>query len=324
VDVTIATGIAVTAVQPPVAMGHVLIASQGALAIVLILVGGLATLHALGRKREAPRWPVASIAFGLALIAAMLAIAIGILTHGQIVRADASFASGLFAHRTAWADQAMMLISALGDGLERTIGTVVITAYLLWRRKVRWALALAAVMAAAAVLVPTLKTIFHFARPSLLYSGADAFSFPSGHATSAAAFYIVLAWIAARPLSRPLKAAPWALAATMIGLTGLSRIYVGAHWFSDVLAGLALGSALGVAGVTLAARGLNAQAAWGRRDGVAILAILIAVGTALGPAAFAKARHVYAPYLARPVEKVVDPGHLSDPDHAPIVAPPGV
>ena len=110
----------------------------------------------------------------------------------------------------------------------------------------------------------------------------------------------------------------------MIGLTGLSRIYVGAHRFSDVLAGLALGSALGVAGVTLASRGLNAQAAGDRRDGMVILTILIGVGAVLGPAAFAKARHLYAPYLARPVERVVDPGHLGDPDHAPIVAPPGV
>jgi undecaprenyl-diphosphatase len=305
-------------------MGHVLLASQGALAIVLIFVGGLATLHALRRRREAPPWPLISSAFCLALVAAMLAIAIGILTRGPIVRADGALASGLFAHRTAWSDQAMMLISALGDGLERTVGTVVLTAYLLWRRKVRWALALAAVMVAAAVMVPMLKTIFHFARPSLLYSGADAFSFPSGHATSAAAFYIVLAWIAARPLSRPLKVAPWIVAALIIGLTGLSRIYVGAHWFSDVLAGLALGGALGVAGVTLAARGPNAQAAGDRRDGVAILAILIGVGAVLGPFAFAKARHLYTPYLARPVEKVVDPGHLGDPDHAPIVAPPGV
>ena len=222
VDVTIATGIAVTAVQSPVAMGHVLLASQGALAIVLIFVGGLATLHALRRRREAPPWPLISSAFCLALVAAMLAIAIGILTRGPIVRADGALASGLFAHRTAWSDQAMMLISALGDGLERTVGTVVLTAYLLWRRKVRWALALAAVMVAAAVMVPMLKTIFHFARPSLLYSGADAFSCLSGHATSAAAFYIVLAWIAARPLSRPLKVAPWILAALIIGLTGLS------------------------------------------------------------------------------------------------------
>lgn len=304
-------------------MGHVLIASQGALAIVLILAGGLAALNAVKREGEAPR-PFVASAFDLALIAVMLAIAIGILTRGPIVRADAAFASGLFAHRTAWLDQVMMLISALGDGLERTVGTIVLAGYLLWRRRMRWALALAAVMTAAAVLVPTLKTIFHFARPSLLYSGADAFSFPSGHATSAAAFYIVLAWIAARPLSRPLKPVPWALAAVMIGLTGLSRIYVGAHWFSDVLAGFALGGALGVAGVTLAGNGPNTRSDGDRRDGLAILAILIVVGGVLGPAALGKARRLYAPYLARPVERVVDPGHLGDPNHAPIVPPPGV
>lgn len=253
----------------------------------------------------------------------MLGLAIGILTRGPIVRADATLSDWLFAHRTPWLDQAMMLISALGDGAERTAGSIVLAIYLLWRRRARWAVALGVAMISAAILAPVLKNAFHFARPSLLYSGADAFSFPSGHATSAAALYIVLAWMAARPLPRPWRAVAWAPAVAMIVLTGLSRIYVGAHWLSDVLAGFALGGVLGVVGVMLASGGKSATANGARRDGLAFLAILIAVGAVLGPAAFAKARRLYAPYLARSLEQVVDPGHLGDPTRGPVASPSG-
>lgn len=305
-----------TSDHTPGSMGHILVASQSALVMVLILGVGFLARHVLDRKPTATR-PFALGALCLALIAAVLAFAIEILTHGSIVGVDAAVARWLFAHRTDWLDQAMMLISALGDGLERTVGTIVLAAYLLWRRRLRWALALATVMIAAAVLTSVLKTVFHFARPSLLYSGAEAFSFPSGHATSAAALYIVLAWIAARPPSRSYRAIAWGLAATMIVLTGLSRIYVGAHWFSDVLAGFALGGALGVAGVILASGGRGAPVDGNRRDGVALLLILVVVGMVLGPAASSKAHRLYQPYLARPVEKIVDPGHLGATGRAP-------
>jgi len=313
----------------------VLTASQWLLAALMILAAGLLGVWAvkpisrgvipLFASQRGARNLALAAALCLALLAVVLVIAIGILTRGSIVQADAMLASFLFAHRTPWLDQGMMLVSALGDGPERTAGTIVVAGYLLWRRRRREAVGLAVVMIAAALLVPALKTTFHFARPSLLYSGADAFSFPSGHATSAVAFYSVLAWIVARSQSRPWRVAPWALAALMILLTGLSRIYLGAHWFSDVLAGFALGGALGVIGVCLV-YGPKADVATvdGGRDGAMILAILLTIGAVLGPGALRKAHRLYAPYLQRTLERVVDPGHLAEPGDRPVVSPPGV
>lgn len=257
----------------------------------------------------------------LLLVAVMLALAVGILGHGFIVQWDAMVARAVFTHRSPGLDRFMIALSALGDGSERTTATVLIATFLLWRRRWRAAFALALVMTASAVLVPTLKTAFHFARPSLLYSGADAFSFPSGHAASAAALFATLAFVTCRRASAGVSWAIAGLAALMIGLTGLSRIYVGAHWLSDVLAGVALGGALAVAGMALISR--EPVEAGRRWHGAVVLIILAGVAAILLPKTYSKGERLYGPYLARSIDQIVDPGHLGGPSR-PINPPPGI
>ncbi len=306
-------------------MSLTLLATEACLG--LTLIPGLALGLLALKRRDADggaRRRLLHLTLILLLIAGLLALAVGILAHTFVVRIDAFAAQALFDHRAPWLDRLMMLMSALGDGRARTTATILLVAFLLWRRRYRWALALGLVMVAAAVLTPTLKTIFHLARPSLLYSGADAFSFPSGHATSAAALYLVLTWIVGRStagLGRVLFAA---LALTIVLLTALSRIYLGAHWLSDVLAGLALGAALGLGGVLLASgddRAATLGEAW---HGAVIVAVLLGVALVLGPKAYAKAERLYAPYLGRPANRVVDPGHLGGAPGDRIISPPGV
>jgi undecaprenyl-diphosphatase len=244
----------------------------------------------------------------LLLVAVILALAIDILAHGLIVHLDATVSQALFAHRTPWLDRLMIALSALGDGLERTSATVLIVVFLLWRRRPRAALALGLVMTGSALLVPSLKAAFHFARPSLLYSGADAFSFPSGHAASAMVLFAMLAFITGRGATVGGRWLIGCLAALIVLLTGLSRIYVGAHWLSDVLAGFALGGALGLAGISVTAHETREAAlSW---HGWAVLIILIAVAAVLLPKAYRKGEGLYGPYLARSIGRVIDPGHL--------------
>jgi len=70
------------------------------------------------------------------------------------------------------------------------------------------------------------------------------YAFPSGHATKAAAVYGMLAaLLAASTSSWGRKVALWTAALLVAGLVGLTRLYLGAHWLTDVLGGLALGGA---------------------------------------------------------------------------------
>jgi len=70
------------------------------------------------------------------------------------------------------------------------------------------------------------------------YTGA---AFPSGHATQSAAFYAMLAVVLGAGLSSRRRAILWSAAALVVVIVGASRIYLGAHWLTDVLGGYALG-----------------------------------------------------------------------------------
>lgn len=236
----------------------------------------------------------------LCLLLMLGVVGLGLVASGGgFARADATAANWLRHLRTPWLDQAMMTISALGDGGQRSAVTALVVIYLLVRRRWRWAIALVLMMAGAALATPALKSLFQIARPTALYTGADAYSFPSGHASSAAALYLMLGWMASRPLTLRRRTAAWTLACAIILLTAASRVYVGAHWPSDVVGGMVLGGAL--AGLAIAfAAGARAPASrrWPELDGAAFLLAIGLVAAIKGPAGLDRARRMYGSYLA--------------------------
>jgi undecaprenyl-diphosphatase len=108
-----------------------------------------------------------------------------------------------------------------------------------WRRA---ALILVVTMTGAFVLNVVLKLLFHRARPTPFFGivAPHSYSFPSGHALySFCLFGTLAALIHWRVSSTPLRLGVWLAAALIVGLVGLSRIYLGVHYPSDVLAGYA-------------------------------------------------------------------------------------
>ena len=118
------------------------------------------------------------------------------------------------------------------------------TAILVWRLandgRRRAAVLLVVAAIGAEVLDELLKLVFHRQRPQPFfgYLLPLTFSFPSGHSVSSCAFYGVAAAILTRGIrSRVRKALVWIGAALLAGLIGFSRIYLGVHYPSDVVAG---------------------------------------------------------------------------------------
>jgi undecaprenyl-diphosphatase len=134
--------------------------------------------------------------------------------------------------------RAMTAISLLGYDvlIVELVVAVVIFLRLRWRRAAAW---LALSMAGALALDLALKFAFRRQRPQPFFGDAPhSFSFPSGHALCSFVFYAVLAGlIAQRIRSRALRVAVGVAAGTVIAAIGLSRIYLGVHYPSDVIAG---------------------------------------------------------------------------------------
>lgn len=114
--------------------------------------------------------------------------------------------------------------------------SLIVFAWLHWRQAAIW---LTLTMAGALVLDLSLKYAFHRQRPTPFFGPLPhTYSFPSGHALFSVCFYGVLAGLlAARIKSLPARICIWAAAAVLIVAIGMSRIYLGVHYPTDVLGG---------------------------------------------------------------------------------------
>jgi membrane-associated phospholipid phosphatase len=88
-----------------------------------------------------------------------------------------------------------------------------------------------------------LKTLIHRHRPHLWSHAAiiNSYSFPSGHATVSTAFFAGTTYAVWKLVGRRAGVCAMILSAILVSGIGFSRIYLGVHWPSDVVAGYALG-----------------------------------------------------------------------------------
>ena len=144
-----------------------------------------------------------------------------------------------------WLESAVRDVTALGGTVVITIVTLGAAGFLLLSGKRSAALFVIVSIVGAVLLSFTIKAGIERPRPDLFPHGAPVYtaSFPSGHATGAAATYLTLGALLARfQAHRRLKIYLLTLAVILTLLIGLSRLYLGVHWPSDVLAGWTLGA----------------------------------------------------------------------------------
>ncbi len=127
------------------------------------------------------------------------------------------------------------------------LGLALVLGYWWYRRGHRyWLLALLVTVPGGMLLNVLLKHIFERARPEFTNPilNLDTYSFPSGHTLAATVLYGLLAcYLARRSRSWGGRVLPFAGAAAMVALVALSRMYLGAHYLTDVVAAVAEGCA---------------------------------------------------------------------------------
>jgi len=166
-----------------------------------------------------------------------------VVTEDTLVRVDRSVYEGLQAVRTGWIDDVMVTLTALGSAYV-TIAVIVAVAVWLgivrrWQTLAYWIGA----VAFAEVLVWALKYGLERKRPETHYAFVDPYSFPSGHAALSIVVYGFLAFLLGHGKNGWQKAAFALPAVSIAALISFSRLYLGAHWFSDVMASVGLGLA---------------------------------------------------------------------------------
>ena len=149
-----------------------------------------------------------------------------------------------------WLHIAATDVTALGS--VTVLGLVILLAVALLASLRRWAEGLLLVAGAGGGLIisQTLKRVFERERPDMAYRAVEAVnaSFPSGHAMLSAVIFLTLGVLAARFADkRRVKVLAVGAAVLVSLLVGLSRVYLGVHWASDVLAGWSVGAAWAMA-----------------------------------------------------------------------------
>ncbi|MGB5422908.1 MAG: VTT domain-containing protein [Desulfobacterales bacterium] len=165
-----------------------------------------------------------------------------VLAKDPLVLADQAVYHFFQSLRNSWSDRIFVAITELGDSFVNICLFGAVLLVLLGKRCYRaagyWTLTVLVGLAG----VQLLKWLIHSPRPMALYHGASAYGFPSGHTTMSVILYGFLAILLARGLSGTLR---WGLFVSVFLISfiiAISRLYLGAHWLSDVLGGFFVGA----------------------------------------------------------------------------------
>ena len=190
----------------------------------------------------------------VALLIGFAALASGVLSAAtepidhailQAFRTDVSDPVG-----AAWLERTVLNLSALGSAAVTTLLVCVGALFLLLDKRPRQALLLIGATSLAALGMSALKFAIGRERPTIVehIEVVGGLSFPSGHTLIAAVLYPTLGMLIASNLrQRHLKVFVFVVAALLALIVGLTRVYIGVHYPSDVLGGWLLGLAFAVA-----------------------------------------------------------------------------
>ncbi|MDU8601923.1 bifunctional DedA family/phosphatase PAP2 family protein [Pseudomonas syringae] len=197
----------------------------------LAVLFGLSIQSSIRQKRYATR-----------LISALSLVLVAALFFGFPLLAD--FDNGLMTliqeHRSEATQHIVVFVTSIGDFRAQLLAASLLIIVLAVARQWRHAAFALAATLGTAIANGVLKTFFARARPEVLLEPLTTYSMPSGHSSAAFALFMTLAVLAGRGQPVRLRLT-WMLVAGIPALAiALSRVYLGVHWPTDVLAGMLL------------------------------------------------------------------------------------
>ncbi|MFA6551424.1 MAG: LssY C-terminal domain-containing protein [Patescibacteria group bacterium] len=180
-------------------------------------------------------------------------ICFNLIGNDPLVAADLRIINLIQIFRDPALNKIMLFVTYLGNWQVILLGLIFVCSYLAMVKRFYYLLALTFSTGGAVIFGEAVKYIFARPRPALINTlvAADGFSFPSGHMFIALAFYGLIAYfIFHRQKNYWLKFFAVLISALLVLAIGFSRVYLGVHWPSDVLASLVAGLALLAVSIT--------------------------------------------------------------------------
>jgi undecaprenyl-diphosphatase len=196
------------------------------------------------RERARRAWPLPVSLFLAACFIAAFAWFASEVREGETVGFDTTVREYIHAYASETITRMMTAVSFTGKvGFLVALGSL-ITVLFLYLRRYRWLVVFLVTMTGEILLELELKALYMRQRPEPFFNLPlpESYSFPSGHALGAFCFYGILTWLVSRSIrGRRLKILIFTMAGIWIFLIGFSRVYLGVHYPSDVLAGFLAG-----------------------------------------------------------------------------------
>mgnify|MGYP001073495151 FL=1 len=195
--------------------------------------------------RRDPRMGVLVIVAGAGLLA-FLALAAAVILAPAFIRADVAVSAAIRSIELPGLTGAATAASWVGDFWPMAVLTLVVAAAFALQGRRTTALMLIVAVLGAAGLGSLVKLVFMRARPAVhaLIEMPESYSFPSGHAITSFAFFATLAFLAVLHRSSLRRALVYvSCCAVAAAAIALSRVYLGVHYFADVVGSWLLGSA---------------------------------------------------------------------------------
>jgi membrane-associated phospholipid phosphatase len=207
----------------------------------------------LASRNSLQTWLALALSGVLALFALFAILAEQVVLDGRNWL-DRTISMELRQFATSDRTEAVRAVTELGSSWFAAIVCGGILLWLVWQRRFNTAVAIGGIFFVAKLLETGLKLTFERARPSVVPHLQDAggYSFPSGHTMTAVITYGLLAAVLVSQLGGRARYVPPVIAAIIILAVGFSRVYLGVHYLTDVLAGtLVAGACLILAIVAL-------------------------------------------------------------------------
>jgi membrane-associated phospholipid phosphatase len=188
------------------------------------------------------------------LLAALAVLAAQVCHRGWFVEVDHAATTWLIEHRTSALDGvALAATTVFGPAETAAMALLVAVAVAVRYRSYPCGLTIIATVGGAAALCSAMKLLVARARPPIPVQETleTDYSFPSGHVTGAAALFGILAVAVGLRRSQIVKRLLAIVASVAVVAVALSRLYLGVHWLTDVVAGAVLGCAVVMVGATV-------------------------------------------------------------------------